>query len=143
LCSSPFEFSCIKLLLTARFHLVVALTAIYWPALSRLEGHFAVPATLNTYCGMHLAARSVTAGAIVLGSLCFTASWATLGLISISPTSMELLLFSSKGEVSTTVRTLQRFVCKSHWTTSFLIILGSSFGHPTFANELGRAFTEA
>jgi hypothetical protein len=139
---APFESSYIKLLLTARFHLVVALTTIYWPALSRLKGHFAVFTTLNTYCGIHLAVRPVTAKAIVPGSLCFTASRATLGLVSISPTSIELLFLSGECECSTTVRTLQGFVCKSHWTTSFLIILGSSFGHPTFANELGRAYIE-
>jgi hypothetical protein len=103
---APFESSYIKLFLTAQFNLAVAVTTIYWLALSRLKGHFAFFATLSTYCGMHLAARPVTAGAIVLGSLCLTASRATLGLISISPTSIELLFLSGKGEFGTTVSTL-------------------------------------
>jgi hypothetical protein len=103
---APFEFGYIELLPTARFDLAVALTTIYWPALSRLKGHFAVLATLNTYCRMHLAIRPVTAKAIVSGSLCFTAGGTTLGLISISPAGIELLFLCSKGECSTTVRTL-------------------------------------
>jgi hypothetical protein len=103
---APFESSYIKLFLTAQFHLVVAFTTIYWPALSRLKGHFTVFTTLNTYCGMHLAARSGTPGVVVLGSLCLTASRATLGLISISPTSIELLLLGCEGELGATVRTL-------------------------------------
>jgi hypothetical protein len=131
---APLESSYIKLLPTTQFNLVVALTTIYWLALSRLKGHFTFFATLSTYCGMHLAARPVTAGAVVPASLCLTASRATLGLISVSPTSIELLFLSGKGECGATVSTLQRFVCKSHWMTSFLLILGSSFGHPTFAN---------
>jgi len=103
---APFESSYIKLLLTAQFHLAVAITTIYWPALSRLKGHFTFFATLNTYRGMHLAARPVTSGVIVLGSLCLTAGGATLGLISISPARIELLFLSGKGELGTTVSTL-------------------------------------
>jgi hypothetical protein len=103
---APFESSYIELWSTGQFNLVVALTTIYWPALSRLKRHFAVFTTFNTYCGIHLAVRPVTAEAIVSGSLCFTASWATLGLISISLTSIEFLFLSSKGECSTTIRTL-------------------------------------
>jgi len=139
---APFESHCVQLFPTAQFNLVVAVTTIYWPALSRLKGHFAVFATFNTHCGIHLPVSPVTSGAIVLSSLCFTASRATLGLIGVSPTSVELLFFSSKGECGAAVRTSKCLVCKSHWMTSFLIILGSSLGHPTFAKGLGRAFTE-
>jgi hypothetical protein len=104
---APFGSSYIKLFLTAQFNLAVALTTIYWLALSRLKGHFTFFATLSTYRGMHLAARAVTSGgAIVLGSLCLTASRATLGLISVSSTSIELLFLSGKGEFGTTVSTL-------------------------------------
>jgi hypothetical protein len=103
---APFEFSYLELFLRARFHLVVALTTIYWPALSRLEGHFTVFTTLNTYRGMHLAASSGTSGVIVLGSLCFTAGGATLGLISIASAGIELLLLGSEGELGATLRTL-------------------------------------
>ena len=55
---------------------------------------------------MHLAATSGASGVVVLGSLCLTASKATLGLISISPTSKELLFLSGKGELGATVSTL-------------------------------------
>jgi hypothetical protein len=103
---APFESGYIELLLTTQFDLAVALTTIYWPALSRLKRHFTVFTTLNTYCGMHLAISSVTAKAIVSGSLCFTAGRATLGLVCISPAGIELLFLSSKGERGTTVRTL-------------------------------------
>jgi len=98
--------SYIELFLTARLHLAVALTTIYWPALSGLKGHFTVFATSITYCGIHLAASSGTSGAIVLGFLCFTASRTTLGLVSISLTSIELLFLGSKGELGATVGTL-------------------------------------
>jgi hypothetical protein len=103
---APFEYSYVKLLPTAQFNLAVTVTTIYWPALSRLKGHFTVFTTLNTYCGVHLAVSSVTTKAIVAGSLGFTAGRATLGLISISPAGIELLFLSGKGECSTTVRTL-------------------------------------
>jgi hypothetical protein len=55
---------------------------------------------------------------------------------------MEFLLIGGKDECLTAVRTLQCFVCKSHWMTSFPIILGLSFGHPTVANGPRRALTE-
>jgi hypothetical protein len=140
---APYESSYSRLLASAWLNLGVAFATIHWPALSRLEGHFTFLATLNTYRGMHLAGSSGSSGVVVLRPLCLTASRATLGLISVSPTSIELLLLSGKGEFGTTVRTLQRFVRKSHWMTSFLLkILGSSLGHPTFANGPGRALTE-
>jgi hypothetical protein len=143
LAPAPEGFSYGRLLPSAWLNLGVAFAAVHWPALSRLEGHFTFFATLNTYRSMHLAASSGPSGVVELGSLCLAASRATLGLVSISPTSIELLFLSGKGEFSATVRTLQRFVRKSHWMTSFLSkILGSSLGHPTFANGPGRALTE-
>jgi hypothetical protein len=63
---------------------------------------------------MHLAASSGASGVVVLGPLCLTASRATLGLIGISPTGVELLFLGGKGEFGATVSTLQRFVRKSH-----------------------------
>jgi len=103
---APFESSYSELLTIAWPILAVAFATIHWPAFSRLKGHFAFFATLNTYRGMHLAASSGASGAVVLGSLCLTASRATLGLISISPTSIELLFLSGKGEFGATVSTL-------------------------------------
>jgi len=99
----------VKLLASVQSDLVVALTAIYWPALSRLEGHFTFLSTLSAYCGVHLASGSVgtvVTGVITLGSSCFTAGGTALGLVDIPFGSIKLLLLSGKGECSTTVRTL-------------------------------------
>jgi hypothetical protein len=103
---APFESNYSRLLAIAQFDLAVAFTTIHWPALSGLKGHFTFLATLNTHRGMHLAASSGASGVVVLGSLCLTASRATLGLISVSPTSIELLFLSGKGELGATVSTL-------------------------------------
>ena len=103
---APFGFSYSELRSTAWPILAVAFTTIHWPALSGLKGHFTFLATLNTYRGMHLAASSGASGVVVLASLCLTASRATLGLIGISPTSIELLFLSGKGEFGATVSTL-------------------------------------
>jgi hypothetical protein len=121
---APLESRCLELRPSAQFDLAVALTTIYRPALSRLERHFTFFSTLNTYCGVHLAARPVPTEVAALGSPRFAANRAALGFVGISLVSIELLLISGKGECVTTVRTLQRFVCEPHWMTSFLIILG-------------------
>jgi hypothetical protein len=85
---------------------------------------------------------TITTKAAALGSPCFTASWAALGLVGIPFGSIKLLLLSSKGEGNATVRTLQHFVCKPHWMTSFLIIFGLSFGHPMSVNKPERVSTK-
>ena len=103
---APFESNYSRLPAIGQFDLAVAFTAIHWPALSRLKGHFTFLATLNTHRGMHLAATSGASGVVVLGSLCLTASRATLGLISVSPTSIELLFLRGKAELGATVNAL-------------------------------------
>jgi hypothetical protein len=100
---APFESSYGRLLAIAQFSFAVAFTTIHWSALSGLKGHFTILATLNTHRSMHLAATSGASGVVVLGSLCLTAGRATLGLISISPTGIELLFLSGKGELGATV----------------------------------------
>ena len=103
---APLESSYSELLPTGWPILAVAFTTIYWPALSRFEGHFTFLATLNAHGGMHLAGPSGASGVIELGSLCLTARGATLGFIGISPTGIELLFLSGKGEFGATVSTL-------------------------------------
>jgi hypothetical protein len=103
---APIELNYSELLSTAWSILAVAFTTIYWSALSRLEGHFTFLATLNAHGGMHLAASSGASGVVELGSLCLTARRATLGLIGVSPTGIELLFLSGKGEFGATVSTL-------------------------------------
>jgi len=101
----PADSSYSRLSTIGGFDLAVAFTTIHWTALSGLKGDFTFFATLDTYRGMHLAATSGASGVVVLGPLCLAASRATLGLIGVSPTSIELLFLSGKGEVSTTVST--------------------------------------
>jgi len=103
---APFGFIYSRLLPRVQLDLAVAVTTIHWPALSRLEGHFTFLATLNTYRGMHLAASSGASGIVVLRSLCLTARRTALGLIGVSPTGIELLFLSGKGEFGATVSTL-------------------------------------
>jgi hypothetical protein len=106
LAPAPFRSSYSELLLTAWSILAVAFTTIYWSALSRLEGHFTFLTTLNAHGGMHLTASSGASRVVELRSLCLTASRATLGLVGVSPTGIELLFLSGKGEFGATVSTL-------------------------------------
>jgi len=95
--------------LTAQSYLFVALAAIHWLALSRLEGYFTFLTALSAYCFVHLAIRvtcPVTVKTATLSLSCLTTRWAALGLISIPFGSVELLLHSSEGESSAAVRTL-------------------------------------
>ena len=103
---SPLEAGYSELLSSARPILAVAFTTIYWPALSRFEGHFAFLATLNAHGGVHLTGSSGASGVVELGSLCLTARGAAFGFIRISPTGIELLFLSGKGEFGATVSTL-------------------------------------
>jgi hypothetical protein len=106
LAPAPFRSSYSELLPIAWSILAVAFTTIYWSALSRLEGHFTLLTTLNAHGGMHFAASSGASGVVELGSLCLAARGAALGLIGISPTGIELLFLSGKGEFGATVSTL-------------------------------------
>ena len=103
---APFESSYSELTSTAWPILAVAVTTIHWPALSRLEGHFTFLTTLNAHGGMHLTGSSGASGVVELGSLCLSARGAALRLIGISPTGIELLFLSGKGEFGATVSTL-------------------------------------
>ena len=103
---APFRSSYSELLPIAWSILAVAVTTIYWSALSRLEGHFTFLTTLNAHGGMHLAGSSGASGVIELGSLCLSARGAALRLIGISPAGIELLFLSGKGEFGATVSTL-------------------------------------
>lgn len=95
-----------ELLATRGSRLAIAITAIYWSAFSRLKGHFTVLTTLNALCSVHLAASAGALSVVELGPLCLTAGGTTLGLIRVSPTSVELLFLSGKGELGATVNTL-------------------------------------
>jgi hypothetical protein len=106
LAPAPFRSSYSELLPIAWSILAVAFTTIYRSALSRLEGHFTFLTTLNAHGGMHLTGSSGASGVVELGSLCLSARGAALRLIGVSPTGIELLFLTGKGEFGATVSTL-------------------------------------
>jgi hypothetical protein len=71
-----------------------------------------------------LAARPVPIEAVALSFPGFAAGRAALRFIGISLGGVEFLFISGECESLIAVRTLQRFVCESHWMTSFHAILG-------------------
>jgi hypothetical protein len=127
---SPDLYLVARLSRVAQSDPVVAIAAIDWSAFSRLEGDFGFLATLSAHCGEHLAPRPVataTATATIAISLrlpCFTAGWATLGLVGVAFSGKEFLLFDTEGEGSPAVRTLKRLLLKAHWMTSSLLLVG-------------------
>jgi hypothetical protein len=61
---------------------------------------------------------------------CLSARGAALGLISIALGLKELLFLSGEAEVGPAIGTLDRFVLKTHWMTSFLKTFSWGSGHP-------------
>jgi hypothetical protein len=104
--------------------LSVAIAAIDWPAIGRRKRHLGVFAALGACGGKHLAwttvAVTTTATALCLPRL--SARRTALGLISIALGLVELLFLSGEAEVGPTIGTLERFLLKTHWTTSFFNI---------------------
>ena len=112
-----------------RCDFIVAIAAIDWPVISRLEGHFCVLATLSTHYGKHLTPRCVATKAIGVGVPCppgLAAGRTTPRLIGVTSSGEAFLFTSAEGEGSATLRTLEFLVHKTHWMTSFLYILGQS-----------------
>jgi len=123
---SPDLYLVARLSRVAQSDPVVAIAAIDWSAFSRLEGDFGFLATLSAHCGEHLAPRPVVTATIAapLRLPCFTAGWATLGLVGVAFSGKEFLLFDTEGEGSPAVRTLKRLLLKAHWMTSSLLLVG-------------------
>ena len=125
--TSPGLYLVARLSRVAQSDFIVAVAAIDWSALSRLEGDFGFLATLSTYCGEHLAPRPVAAiatRAVPFRLPCLTTGWATLGLVGVAFSGKEFLLFGAEGEGSPTIRTLKRLVFKAQRMTSSLLLVG-------------------
>jgi len=112
----------VKPALSTQSDFIVAIATIDRPAIGRLKRHFGVFAALGAYSRKHLARETVavTTTSIPLCLPCLAAWGTALGLISIALGLEELLFLSGKAEVSPTIGTLDRFVLKTHWMTSFL-----------------------
>jgi hypothetical protein len=118
--------------LSTRSDFTVAIAAIDRPATSRLKRHLGVVPALGA-CGSKRLTWEPVAVATTSVPLCLPclSAWGTsLGLISIALGLIELLFLSSEAEVSPTIGTLDRFVLKTHWMTSFLKISSWGLGHP-------------
>ena len=116
--------SVVKPALSTQSDFTVAISTIDRPAIGRLKRHFGVLAALGAYGRKHLAWEPVAVTTII--PLCFPclSAWGTaLGLISIAFGLKELLVLSGEAEVSPAIGTLERFVLKTHWMTSFLKFL--------------------
>ena len=112
--------SMVKPALSTQSDFTVAIATIDRPAIDRLKRHFGVFAALGAYGRKHLAWEPVVV----------TTTSIPLWLISIALGLKELLFLSAEGEVSPTIGTLDRFVLKTHWMTSFLKNFSWGLGHP-------------
>ena len=111
----------VKPALSTQSDFTVALATIDRPAVGRLKRHFGVSAALGAYGRKHLAREpiAVTTISVPLCLPCLSAWGTALGLISIALGLKELLFPGGEAEVSPTIGTLDRFVLKTHWMTSF------------------------
>jgi hypothetical protein len=133
--------SVVKPALSTQSDFIVAISTIDRPAIGRLKRHFGVFAALSAYGRKHLAWETVVVITIFV-PLCLprlAARGTALGLISIAPGLKELLLFSTEGEVVPTIGTLDSFVLKTHWMTSFLKNFSWGLGHPILNMNLAES----
>jgi hypothetical protein len=131
----------IKPALSTQSDFTVAIATIDRPAVGRLKRHFGVSAAVGAYGGKHLARApvAVTTISVPLCLPCLSAWGTALGLISIALGLKELLFPSGEAEVSSTIGTLDRFVLKTHWMTSFLKISSWGLGHPILDMSLAES----
>jgi hypothetical protein len=115
--------SMVKQVLSTQSDFIVAISTIDRPAIGRRKRHFGVFAALGASGRKHLAwepvAVATTSTPVCLPGL--SARGTALGLISIALGLKELLVLSGEAEVSPTIGTLDHFVLKTHWMTSFLL----------------------
>ena len=106
----------VKLVLSAHFALIVALTTIHRSTFTGLERYFGFLTTLGAHGREHLASGPV-AVAIISGALClpcFATCGTALRLIGIASGLEDLLFLSTEGEGSPAIGALERFVLKAH-----------------------------
>ena len=111
----------VKPALSSQSDFSVAIAAVDWPAVGGRKRHFGVFAALSACGRIHLAWEPITVAttSTPLCLPCLPAGRTALGLISIALGLKELLFLSGEAEVSPTIGTLDRFVLKTHWMTSF------------------------
>ena len=114
--------SMVKPALSTQSDFTVTIATIDWPASGRRKRHFGLFAALGACGRKHLAWEppvAATTTSIPLCLSCLSARRTALGLISIALGLKELLVLSGEAEVRPTIGTLERFVFKTHWMTSF------------------------
>ena len=113
--------SIVKPALSTQSDFIIAIATIDRPAVGRRKRHLGVFAALGACGRIHLAWEpiAVTTTSTPLCLLCLSAGRTALRLIGIALGLKELLVLSSEAEVSPTIGTLERFVFKTHWMTSF------------------------
>ena len=114
--------SMVKPALSTQSDFTVTIATIDWPAIGRRKRHFGLFAALGACGRKHLAWEppvAATTTSIPLCLSCLSARRTALGLISIALGLKELLVLSGEAEVRPTIGTLERFVFKTHWMTSF------------------------
>ncbi len=116
----------------------VAITAIHRSPACGFERYLSVFAAFGTLHREHLAYGPVAVAIVpvvvagVTGLLrlpCLTACGTALGIVSIASLGELFLFINAECERSLAIVTLNRFVLKTHWMTSFLKILVKA-GHP-------------
>ena len=122
----------VKLVLSVHSNRTVVITTIHRSAFTRLKRYFRVFPAPGVEGTKHSPLRTV---AIVstARTVCFVGSAAcgtTLRLIGKAFRLEELLFPSAESEGSPTIGTLDRFVLKTHWMTSFLRNFSWNSGHP-------------
>jgi len=133
--------SLVKSALSTQSDFAVAISTIDRPAIDRLKRHFGVFAALGAYGREHLAWGSVAVAttSVPLCLPCLSAWGTALGFIGIALGLKELLVLSGEAEVSPTIGTLDGFILKSHWMTSFLKISSWGLGHPILDMSLAES----
>ena len=91
----------LKIVLSAQFSFVVAITAVDWSVFTRLERHFGLLAALSAYYGEHLSwsSRAISTSTIALCFPCTAALRTASRLVLEATGGVELLLSSGKGEI--------------------------------------------
>ena len=112
--------NCLTLFLTVGSHFIEALAAINRSAFTGFKGYFGILPTLGTNRREHLAGSVTAARTVPISLPCLAARHTPLGFIGVTFGLKELLLFSTEGEISSTIGTLKCFVLETQRMTSFL-----------------------
>jgi hypothetical protein len=112
----------VKPALSSQSDFAVTIATIDRPAVGRLKRHFGIFAALGACGRKHFSwgPVAITTTSISLCLPCLAACGTALGIISVALGGKKLLFLSAESEGNPTIGTLDRFVLKTHWMTSFL-----------------------